>query len=130
MLARFTDKWAQNVRAQAGTDRTDYWDTSRNSSGLGLRVSSSGSKVWVVMYRRAADGKKRRLRLGRYPALSLADARREASGIRARVDRDEDPAGERQQSRQDLRFRELAESYLSKHARKHGRTWSEDERRL
>jgi integrase len=46
------------------------------------------------------------------------------------VDRDQDPAGERQQSRQDLRFRGLAESYLSKHARRHGRTWREDERRL
>jgi DNA invertase Pin-like site-specific DNA recombinase len=53
--------------------------------------------------------------------LALADARREASGVRARVDRDQDPAGERQQSRQDIRFRGLAESYLSKHARRHGR---------
>ena len=130
MLVKFTDKWVQNAKPQIHEDRTDFWDTGKNSSGLGLRVSRSGSKIWVVMYRRASDGKKRRHRIGRYPALSLADARKAASGIRARVDRDEDPAGERQQSRQEIRFCQLAEDYLQKHAKPHRRTWQEDERRL
>jgi integrase len=130
MLVKFTDKWVRSARPRNGEDRTDFWDTSKNGSGLGLRVSSSGSKIWVVMYRRAADGKKRRHRIGRYPALGLAEARKEASSIRARVDREEDPAGQRQQVRQEIRFRELAEEYLSKHAKAHRRTWAEDERRL
>ncbi|MET0482709.1 MAG: Arm DNA-binding domain-containing protein, partial [Aestuariivirgaceae bacterium] len=95
MLKRFTDRWVRNASTRAQEERTDYWDTSKNSIGLGLRVSKSGSKVWVVMHRRASDGKKRRYKIGRYPAISLAEARKEASGTWARVDRNDDPAGER-----------------------------------
>jgi hypothetical protein len=45
-----------------------YWDR-----GLGLRVSQGGSKTFVVL-----AGPGRRRALGRYPQLSLADARQKA----------------------------------------------------
>ncbi len=41
--------------------------------GFGLRVSQGGQKTWVVMYR--AGGRKRRLKLGTFPLMGLADAR-------------------------------------------------------
>lgn len=42
--------------------------------GFGVRISQGGSKSFIVMY-----GKKRRLKtIGRYPALTLADARKDA----------------------------------------------------
>lgn len=42
--------------------------------GFGVRISQGGSKSFIVMY-----GAKRRLKtIGRYPALTLADARRDA----------------------------------------------------
>ena len=43
-------------------------------SGFGVRVTPSGNKSFVVFYRQ--QGRQRRLTLGRYPVLSLADARR------------------------------------------------------
>ena len=48
-----------------------YWD--KNTRGFGVRCSTK-SKSFVVMF-----GEKRRLKtLGRYPAMSLSDARIEA----------------------------------------------------
>ncbi len=49
----------------------DYWDPVL--PGFGLRVSQGGTRAWVMMIR--AAGRKRRITLGAYPALSLAEAR-------------------------------------------------------
>lgn len=49
----------------------DYWDPVL--PGFGLRVSQGGTRAWVMMVREA--GRKRRITLGAYPALSLAEAR-------------------------------------------------------
>ena len=51
--------------------RSETWDTFVR--GLGLRVTDRGSKSWVVMYR--VNGRQRRLTLGSYPALKLADGK-------------------------------------------------------
>ena len=52
----------------------EYYDT--HLPAFGLRVSYSGTKAWFVMTR--VDGKLTRVTLGRYPALSLAEARDKA----------------------------------------------------
>jgi integrase len=52
----------------------DYWDEAL--PGFGMRVSSGGTRTWVVMYR--YNGIKRRMKIGIYPTKSLADARDDA----------------------------------------------------
>ena len=47
--------------------------------GLHVRVSSAGSKVFYVSARH--DGRTRRIKIGPYPTLSLADAREKAQSI-------------------------------------------------
>jgi integrase len=44
--------------------------------GLHVRVSTTGAKIFCVFVRQ--DGKRRRLKIGSYPMVSLADARRKA----------------------------------------------------
>jgi len=51
--------------------RQEFFDTLL--PGLALRVSQRGSKSWVLFYR--PQGKLVRMTLGRYPVLSLAEAR-------------------------------------------------------
>ena len=69
--------------------QTDYWDLL--TPGLCVRVSGSTNKrTWYVRYR--ANGKHRRLKLGTYPALSLADARDAARRTQVKADAGEDPA--------------------------------------
>ncbi len=54
----------------------DYWDD--GLPGFGVRVSQGGTKSFVMIH----DGDRRRL--GRFPEMSLADARKEARRLRAR----------------------------------------------
>ena len=58
--------------------------------GLALRVSYGGGKSFVFFYRHR--GRLRRMTLGTYPALSLAEAREAWRGARQEVARGGDPA--------------------------------------
>lgn len=65
--------------------RVEVWDAV--VPGFGLRVNQSGTKSWVLMTR--THGKQMRITLGRYPALSVVEARekaREALNISGRGD--------------------------------------------
>ena len=57
--------------------------------GLWLVVQPSGAKSWAYRYR--FDGKPRKLTLGRYPALSLANARDEAGSAARKLELGTDP---------------------------------------
>ena len=89
--------------------------------GLILRITPAGDKSWSVLYSRQSDGKKRRITIGPYPAVTLEMARREALAILANIARGEDPAGEKQAKRAEqidtLTFNVLADKWLEKHAR-------------
>src|SRR6266516_2071753 len=65
----------------------DHWDPSMR--GFGVRVSYGGKKAFVVRYR--VNGRLRRMTLGPYPALSLADARRRARIVMGDVAGGDDP---------------------------------------
>ena len=77
--------------------RVDYGGTGTDS-GLMLRVSPAETKTWYVRYyTRAGNGglKRRRYRLGRFPRMGLAAARKVARALLAQVDGDADPSQER-----------------------------------
>ena len=59
-------------------------------SGLYLIVQPSGAKVWAARYR--YNGRPRKLTLGKYPLLSLSEARDKAREVLAEVDIGNDPA--------------------------------------
>ncbi|MEQ1067701.1 integrase arm-type DNA-binding domain-containing protein [Acinetobacter sp. XH1741] len=46
-----------------------------DGSGLCLRVRSTGAKTWIFRYTSRVNGKREKITLGAYPALSLAKAR-------------------------------------------------------
>ena len=65
--------------------------------GLYLIVQPSGKRSWAVRYRSGA--KHRRMSLGKFPAMSLADARSKARDVQAAAQGGDDPAGEREQAK-------------------------------
>ena len=69
---RFTDAYIRNLKPADA--RYDVYDA--NLAGFGLRVSPTGTKSWIVLSRN--QNRKTRATLGRYPQLSLADARQRA----------------------------------------------------
>src|SRR5690242_20569569 len=98
--------------------------------GLILTVLPSGRKQFNVRYR--IHGKQRRLVLGEYPGLSLAQARKRARTAQTAIDGGRDLAAEQQAAkvaRTDT-FAALVTDYLVEHARPHKRTADEDERAL
>lgn len=117
---------AQTVKGlSAGpTGRTDYFDT--DVRGFGLRVTASGIKSWIYLYR--LGGRARRYTIGRYPDLSLADARDLAKDARTNVARGIDPSAAKVEMRHAETFGELAEQYLRDYAKKRKKTWQDDER--
>ena len=106
--------------------RREYFD--RVVTGLALRVAPTGTKSWVLLYRQGR--RLRRWTLGRYPTLSLADARdRARAGLRTAAAGD-DPAQAKRTQRDALTVGELAERYLVEYARPRKRSWKEDRRLL
>lgn len=72
-MATFTDKFIRGLKPAAKL----YEERDAGCRGLVLRVGQRGLKVWEVVISR--DGNRRRVRLGTYPDVSLAMARRLAS---------------------------------------------------
>jgi integrase len=125
MRTTLTDRTIRRL-ATPSRGQVDYFD--KAVPGFGLRVSASGARSWIVLYRHR--GRKCRVTLGPESALSLADARTRAKQILARVRLGADPAGERRAEREALTFELLAHEYLERHAKPKKRSWREDERIL
>lgn len=91
----------------------DVWD--ELTPGLCLRVSRAGSKTWYVRYR--VNGKRRRHKIGSFPRLSLAKARKRARDALTAADAGEDPAQERAERKAGATtFQALAQEVLKARA--------------
>ncbi|WP_396604983.1 tyrosine-type recombinase/integrase [Bradyrhizobium sp. YCK136] len=108
------------------------WDG--KTSGLCFRVMKSGVRSWTFRYRPHNGAAFRRLTLGRYPALSLVEARAAAERIRADVRGGADPAQQRRDDREALRsapaeltFDALADLYIERYAKRQKASWKNDE---
>ncbi|MBI4521120.1 MAG: hypothetical protein HY701_09800 [Gemmatimonadetes bacterium] len=76
-------------------------------------------------------GRLRRLTLGAYPTVSLVNARKAAANALGHVATTHtDPAAMKQAARLGETFGDLAKEYLARHAKRHKRSWREDERIL
>jgi integrase len=104
----------------------DWFDA--DTPGLALRVTPAGARTWYAFYR--VGRTTRRVKLGTFPALELAAARKKARKTRVQIDEGADPAHERKQSRDAFTVGDLATVYLEQHARAHKRTWKDDHWRL
>jgi integrase len=94
-------------------------DAGRGSErGLEIRVSAGGVKTWSMRYYRPSDGKRVRLQLGTYPAMSLETARKECRAARVALDKRDDPSIAREQRKGADTFEALAQEYLRLYAGK------------
>jgi integrase len=86
----------------------------KGAKGLTLRVYPNGEKTFEVRYV-AANGARRRMKLGAYPALRLADAKVQAGRLQNEVVEGKDPAAVRAAAKETQRtgemIRDLAKDY-------------------
>jgi len=86
--------------------------------GLFLEVNPTGSKLW--RYRYLLHGKDKRIALGSYPAVGLADARKKRDEIQQQIAKGTDPVLERKREKLAAAysaansFGEIAKEYIEK----------------
>jgi integrase len=83
-----TDRMILHAKAN-GAAQADFFD--EKEPGLALRVAAGGRKSWCFFYTRPGDGKRARITVGTYPAISLAGARAKAVEARGWVQAGQDP---------------------------------------
>ena len=105
--------------------RTQIFDTEQR--GLCLRIWESGEKSFSVCYKHS--GRMKRLTLGKFPEVSLADARGRARDALNRVANGVDPQQHKKIERLADTFGELVDTFLEKYADKK-RSGREDRRIL
>lgn len=86
-----TDTACKNAQCPEGKAHARFAD----SGGLYLEVLPNGGKYWRMKYRYA--GKEKRLALGIYPKVSLAEARRERDKAKALLSEGQDPSALKQE---------------------------------
>jgi len=101
--------------------------------GLYLIVQPSGKKSWAVRY--ARGGRSRKLTLGQYPVLGLAEARKQARAALIAVQAGADPAIEKKAARAKAangedRFGPLVLLFVERHWKTKTRAWREQARLL
>jgi integrase len=120
MRIALTDRLVAGTKAAT---RAEFFDS--RVTGLSLRVSPT-ARNWSFHFT-TANGKRARLTLGRYPAISLADARGLAVEAQAAVQAGQDPRTYRAAV---MTVAMLVESYLAKHVQMNLRSAKQVERRL
>ena len=105
----------------------DWFDI--DTKGLALRVTPAGSRTWYLFY--AVGRTSRRVKLGTWPSMGLADARISARDTRVRIDRDgADPAHERRDTRTAFTVGELTDLFVKHNEQAQKRTWKDDQWRI
>lgn len=89
-----------------------------DGDGLSFTLSPAGRASWILRYYFA--GKQKEKTIGRYPDISLSEARKLASIDRAKIQQGMDVAAEKQRIKREIAgawtFERLAEDYLQKNA--------------
>ena len=125
---QFTDKFIKNLKPK--NRRYDLRE--RSGQGFGIRVTPSGQMSWIFIYN--FEGRKQRMTLGGYPAISLAKARElHRNAIRSLVNGN-NPTILQQKAKTEARLadtvNELINEFIEKWSKPRKRSWKEDERIL
>jgi len=102
--------------------RDTYRD--RENKYLHLRVGTSGTKAFYLI--RWAEGKAVFSRLGVFPEMPVAEARRQCAEEGVSLAKGESPKAVKSEA---LTFADLFTNYMQGHAKPHKRTWPEDQRK-
>lgn len=122
----FTKRTLDALPTPAKGERSSYADKKIN--GLIIRVTHNGHKSFQIY--KKWQGRPIRVTLGKYPDLSVENARKEAYKAMGQFTVGKNPNTEKQKIRQDLTLKQAFEEYLDKHAKKHKKTWEYDDKQF
>ena len=109
------DKMVKELPPPTRGNRITY-DT--EIKGFGVRVTAKGAKSFIINYRMRNGPTEYRYTFGKFPAWTVKAARKEAKDLRQRIDRGENPLGDRKAERAAMTVKDLAELYKTEHVPK------------
>jgi len=108
-LIVLSEQLLSNIRTEKAQE--EFYDSSFVTGGsFGVRVSKSGRKAFFLIYN--LHGRRKRLTLGLYPVLSLANARSLAVDTLEAVLAGRDPAAESKRLKTSENFQQFSERFL------------------
>ncbi|MCU9850561.1 tyrosine-type recombinase/integrase [Defluviimonas sp. WL0024] len=105
----------------------DYYNDEKEK-GLVLAVTPAGTKSFYL-YKRV-EGRPERILLGRFPDISIENARKLAASAKGKIAGGKNPQKERRAIRGEMTFGALFTEYLEKYSKVHKRSWAYDEREV
>jgi integrase len=112
-LEVLTDLRIKTAKPAPGQGRLELRDL--DTRGLELRVGTRGTKTWALLYTRQSDGTVRRVTIGPYPQIGLAEARQRAMGLKVRIESGEDPAAKLKEVKAAPTFKDLSDDWIAIH---------------
>ena len=125
MQGNFTKQFLQSLKAPS-SGRLYVADT--REKGLSVYVTSNGIITFFV--RKRIHGRDERVVIGRYPEITVEQARTQALAIKAQVAQGKDPIEDKRRMRADITFFEMFQEFMERYSKKQKRSWQYDEREV
>lgn len=106
--------------------RLVYHDT--REKGLCLYVTSNGTKTFFI--RKRVNGRDEKIVLGRFPDISIEQARKLAQVNKGEVAKGLNPNTEKKKLKHEMTLKVLFDEYLERYAKQHKKTWEYDEKQF
>lgn len=103
-------------------ERAVYLDS--KTTGLQVRVTDTGAKTFSV-FRRTKGGRPERITLGRFPEMTVEQARRQAANINTEIVNGGKPAQVKRAHKETPTFSEVLDIYIAQKRKKNGAYLSE-----
>jgi integrase len=118
----FTKATILSLPIPQGNKISYFYDKQVN--GLGIMLFSSGTKTFFL-YKRI-NGRPDKIKLGRFPDITIEQARKAAYSLINDISQGIDPKKEKLRSSNNITFKDFFNEYIEKHAKLHKKTWQED----
>ena len=119
----FIKKTLDSLKLPDKNKRYYFYDT--KIKGLELMVTDQGTKSFKVY--RKFNGKPVRVTLGKYPEMTIENARNEAQRVIADMISGRNPNEEKKNIRSETTFGEIFEIFMERHSKVMKKTWKADE---
>ena len=120
----FTKADIEAIRPSPDGKRLVFRDT--KTTGLELRVTANGVKTFSLR-RRVRGGDVERHTIGRFPDVSVTEARDKANEFIPKLAQGTSIAQQKRDKKVEQTFGDLFDDYVKRHAKPTKRTWKEDE---
>jgi integrase len=119
----FTKATLDSLEIPEQGKRKTYNDT--KLPGLCIRVTPNGKKTFS--FRKRVGYQVERITLGRYPEMSVEQARKKSYLLLGEIAEGKSPSETKRAVKNEMKFLELFEQYMERHSKIHKKVWREDQ---